>query len=320
MEERNALHVLPKSVNEFDIKCNIENTVDHAVNLSNIQTDSDFRDEVKIATKSFLNKSKQICSSRINQFLHKKLSRLRKDKKIKICSLGKGNGVCIMNSNDYLKKLDTIVHDKNKYTKLDFDINSTDHDICKKAPWIKKEDSIKYYVRTYIRPCVDKFTYKRLMPCGSGPGRMYGMAKQHKQNCPLRPVNSMIGTPEYFLAKWLDAYIKAYLPNEFSINSTKSFIGKLKEQCFSSNDFCVSFDVESLFTNVPLNEVICDIADTMFEHSNPFPVPDSSEAKRLTKSVFKKLLHLCTEGIFCITMLFISKRMAALWVPPWDLH
>ena len=72
----------------------------------------------------------------------------------------------------------------------------------------------------------------------------------------------------------------------------------MKEQCFSSKDFCVSFDVESLFTNVPLEEVIQDIANTMFDISNPFPVPDKPEAKRLTKPTFIKLLRLCTQGIF----------------------
>ena len=162
----------------------------------------------------------------------------------------------------------------------------------------KKEDSIKYYVRTYIKPCVDAFTYRKMMPCGSGPGRMYGMAKQHKAGCPLRPVNSMIGTAEYDLAKWLDSYIKLYLPNDHSINSTKNFIDKLKSHSFSANDVCVSFDVESLFTNVPLLEIINDIADSMYTDSYPFPTPEDSNAKRLTKPVFIKLLRLCTEGIF----------------------
>ena len=225
-------HVLPKQVDEHDVKCKIENTIDQVVNISKVQTDSSFRDEVKAITHSFLNKAKQVCLSRVNQYLHKTLIRLRNDKHIKLCSLDKGNGICILNTEDYYKKLDTIILDEDKFVQLEVDINATNHDVLKKAPWIKKEDSIKYYIRTYIRPIVDGFMYRKLMPCGSGPGRIYGQAKQHKQGCPLRPVNSMIGTPEYELAKWLDAFIKPYIPNEYSINSNKTLLLNLKITCF----------------------------------------------------------------------------------------
>ena len=191
-----------------------------------------------------------------------------------------------------------LVLNQEKFTELDVDLNATLHDDLKQAPWVKKEVSIKYYIRTYIKPIVDSFTYKRLMPCGSGPGRLYGQAKQHKQGCPLRPVNSMIGTPEYHLAKWLDLFIKPFIPNEYSINSTKNFIDKLKGHRFRTSDICVSFDVESLFTNVPLSEVINHIADTLFARGNPFPTPQEKKAKRLSKPIFIKLMALCTEGIF----------------------
>ena len=67
---------------------------------------------------------------------------------------------------------------------------------------------------------------------------------------------------------------------------------------FSPADICVSFDVESLFTNVPLSEIINHIADTLFDCGNPFPMPEKKEDKRLEKSTFIKMMALCTEGIF----------------------
>ena len=168
---------------------------------------------------------------------------------------------------------------------------------------------------------MDAFTYRKMMPCGSGPGRMYGMAKQHKAGCPLRPVNSMIGTAEYDLAKWLDSYIKLYLPNDHSINSTKNFIDKLKSHLFSANGVCVSFDVESLFTNVPQLEIINDIVGSTYTDSYLFPTPEDSNAKRLSKPVFIKLPRLCTEGIFLYKdNIYINKLMAMLWVSPWAPH
>ena len=86
------------------------------------------------------------------------------------------------------------------------------------------------------------------MRCGSVPGKLYGMAKVHKDGCPLRPVNSMIGTAEYQLAKWLDQIIKPYLPDQFCVNSTKGFIDKIRNFLLKSNSIFVSFDVVSLFT------------------------------------------------------------------------
>ena len=48
----------------------------------------------------------------------------------------------------------------------------------------------------------------------------YGTVKVHKPNFPLRPVVSMVNTPEYALAKYLDNMIKPYLPQTRMLKST----------------------------------------------------------------------------------------------------
>ena len=70
--------------------------------------------------------------------MHKTLSDLRKDNNIKVCPLDKGNGVCVMNTVNYFEKLDSIILNEDKFIKIDYDLTSTDHEVCKKAPWIKK--------------------------------------------------------------------------------------------------------------------------------------------------------------------------------------
>ena len=304
LHEHNALyqglkhHILPKKVNEYDVKCNIENTVDKLCNMTGVQTDLDFRDEVKILTTAFLKKSASECQKRSNQSFHRTLNSLKKDTSIKVCRLDKGNGVAILRTDDYYKKLNKIVLDRSKFKYVDFDVNC-DVDLCKSAPWIRKEESIKYYIRTYLSAISSDS--KSLMPTGSGPGRLYGMAKVHKIGCPLRPVNSMLGTAEYKLAKWLDNLIKPHIPDEYTVNSTKNFIQKFQDFDIRDGDFCVSFDVESLFTNVPLSEVIRDICNYFFEHHEDYFRPTSplnKYQKELTKPILSKLLHLCTEGMF----------------------
>ena len=52
-----------------------------------------------------------------------------------------------------------------------------------------------------------------LIPTGSKLGKLYGSIKVHKINDPARPVVSVIGTPEYKLAKFLDSVIKPSIPD-----------------------------------------------------------------------------------------------------------
>ena len=79
----------------------------------------------------------------------------------------------------------------------------------------------------------------------------------------------MVGTPEYELAKFFDKIVKPYIPINYMLESTNDFISKVNRFQFSSNHKLVSFDVTSLFTNVPLNETIRLIADTVYSVENP---------------------------------------------------
>ena len=45
--------------------------------------------------------------------------------------------------------------------------------------------------------------YDRVRPTGSQRPRMYGLPKTHKEDIPLRPILSMIGSSQHELAKWL---------------------------------------------------------------------------------------------------------------------
>ena len=126
-------------------------------------------------------------------------------------------------------------------------------------------------------------------PSGSQPGKLYGLCKAHKQGMPLRPVVSMLNTAEYNLAKFLDGIIKPHLPTQYMLDSTTQFLTKLKQFCFEPTDILVSFDVVSLFTNVPLEQTIKIIADKIYESDNQ---------PKFSKVVFKKLLNIATSGIF----------------------
>ena len=91
-----------------------------------------------------------------------------------------------------------------------------------------------------------------LHPVGSRPGILLGRAKIHKPIKdgvpPFCPILSDIGTPTYKLAKFFVPLLAPLTSNEYTIKD--SFAEELLS--FDSNLVMASFDVESLFTNIPL--------------------------------------------------------------------
>lgn len=142
-----------------------------------------------------------------------------------------------------------------------------------------------------MKPFVDEFVYKNVYPTGSQPGKLYGMVKVHKDGNPVRPVISMINTAEYNLAKWLDSYIKPNIPSQYSVASTDEFLENLKQSVFAPTDTIVSFDVVSLYTNIPLAETINIVVEDLYSEK-------SKKVPPVEKDVFKRLLEIATGGMF----------------------
>ena len=247
---------------------------------------TDFRDEVKGVFRSFIHATKNVCSTRVNQAFHSTVSSLSRNKDIVCCNFDKGNGISVMDTGEYLSKLDSIVNDENKFVRV---LPSTRKNA--RYPTIRRQEILKDLIDKHIKEHVTDEMYKQLVPSGCGPGKLYGTCKVHKPNNPLRPVVSMLRTPEYQLAKYLDSLIKPNIPDKFMLYSTDNFLQKLNKFVIRPGDKSLSFDVVSLFTNVPLNETIRIIADHMYSKKAKFTPPFKKEA-------FVQLMKLTTGGIF----------------------
>ena len=66
---------------------------------------------------------------------------------------------------------------------------------------------------------------------------------------------SSVNTYNYQLAKYLCTLLQPHLPSIYTISDSVSLVQELKT-IDTSNKFMVSFDVVSLFTNIPLKESI----------------------------------------------------------------
>ena len=131
------------------------------------------------------------------------------------------------------------------------------------------------------------------------------MAKIHKKGCSLRPVLSAINTAEYAVCKWLEAQIKPLYRNKWSVNSTQSFVEDLNSIRPSQTDVCVSFDIKSLYTSVPLKEVIDDVTDALYDDEAESVFTSKLNTKKsspqqlnMKKEVFKTFLSKCSKSIF----------------------
>ena len=76
----------------------------------------------------------------------------------------------------------------------------------------------------------------------------------HKKDLAMRPILSATGTYNYPLAKWLDNKLKALSTNSNTITDIFKFVNDLQDVSVKDGSVLVSYDVCSLFTNVPLRQ------------------------------------------------------------------
>ena len=105
---------------------------------------------------------------------------------------------------------------------------------------------------------ISKDEYDKICLEGSRPGTLYGNPKIHKpvvyNLLKFWPILSAINTPGYNLAKFLITILEPLTHNKFTIKDSFSFA---KEITTYDSSLCIaSLDVESLFTNISLNEAI----------------------------------------------------------------
>ena len=133
--------------------------------------------------------------------------------------------------------------------------------------------------------------YQFIRPAGSQRRRMYGLPKTHMPEVPLRPILSMTGSAHHELSKWLASLLEPVLDRYTAhcISDSFTFADYIRKLDGQIDSFMCSFDVSSLFTNVPLDETIAICADTLYN------IPDSQPC--IPKEAFVELLHSATSTV-----------------------
>ena len=126
-------------------------------------------------------------------------------------------------------------------------------------------------VKTDLMP---KWVYDVIRPTGSQRPRRYDLPKTHKEGTPLRPILSMTGLSHHELGKWLAGLLQSVLKRFSSHCISDSFTcAKIMQNLDTDpNVFMFSFDVSSLFTNVPLDETIKICLEALYDQSDSQPL------------------------------------------------
>ena len=128
-------------------------------------------------------------------------------------------------------------------------------------------------------------------PKGSRLAHFYGLPKTHKPRPSMRPILSATGTYNFLLAKLLDERLKPLSINKFTIMDPLKFVEEVRGEKVDAEEILVSYDVTSLFANVPVDETIKILVKRAFKN-NWF---NKTYRLNLKKSDLETLLNLAVK-------------------------
>ena len=170
--------------------------------------------------------------------LHEQLVILKPDK---------GQGIVLINRRDYIKSMESLFADKTKFKVVDHD------------PTITRIGTIQTYINTmFNRNEITDEERKIMRPRGGNRARARGLPKIHKEYDHLpkfRPIIDTIGTPYHGIGTFLKNLLNPLTQNEYTVKDSFDAVNRIRNiptEFFEEGYSHVSFDVESLFTNVPL--------------------------------------------------------------------
>ena len=198
----------------------------------------------------------------------------------------KGGGVVLMKKSDYVDKIEHLFSDRQKFKTIPTDPTPT------------RLNSLQRYLKKLEkREEITEEIYKKIRPMNAQPARAHGLPKTHKEYedlPPFRPVIDTIGSTHYKVGKHLCEILKPLSTNEYTLKDSfdaAERIRNIPETAKNDGYKFVSFDVVSLFTNVPLKRTLDIILNRVYK--------DKLIQTTLKKSTLKKLiLDTCTKTAF----------------------
>ena len=269
--------------------------------LSKLQLPERFQfQDVKVKVRNICHKYYQgFRSSRIFSSVFSKadISALKEwatDKSIIVTKPDKGRGVVILDKSKYVEKMSSVLADRSKFRLVSESVdkpsllNGSLHKIM-----LQVEDKVNRLLdRMKKLSMISKELYSELFVSGSVPGILYGLPKVHKLLVPLRPIFSACGTPTYKLAKYLVSILAPLTVNDYTVKNSFQFVDDIRKLEAKEDMYMVTFDIESLFTNIPVKETIDICIDSLFR--------SCTTVAGITKNFFRQMLEISVLNSYFI--------------------
>ena len=211
-----------------------------------------------------------------------------KNRGLLVFKYDKGNGTLVCSRQQYEDKMNHILEDSSKFEVSNSDIDWNDEESRKKLCNLLKEIISKGELP---KDTID------LLPKGATIPRLYGLPKVHKPDCPFRPILSMVGSVYHKISEFIDkALIKPilHLFTDHSVRNTADFVQHIRNVDIHRGDELISYDVSSLFTNIPVQETIQLICDAWYRGDIE---PPTLGTQPLSEDSLTKLLSQVTQMV-----------------------
>ncbi|KAL9964367.1 hypothetical protein ACROYT_G027998 [Oculina patagonica] len=173
------------------------------------------------------------------------LKSLKEDESIMVLPADKGRASVVMDADTYRTKMSTLI-ENGPYQLLNKDpTDRLTRKLSKELLTLKRNGDLSGAV------------YNKIRPRHKQPPRIYGLPKIHKADIPLRPIVSCVNTFAYDLSAYLANILSPLTGNsDFTVTISAHFVSTISSETILNNEVMVSFDVDSLFTNVPIDGAV----------------------------------------------------------------
>ncbi|XP_062710541.1 uncharacterized protein LOC134288748 [Aedes albopictus] len=168
---------------------------------------------------------------------------LKENPNLVVTKADKGSKTVILDAEEYHSKMQSLLEDESTYKKLP---SNPTNKILRKINGI-----IDMWHRSGY---IDFRIQRKLKESSCNPPRIYGLPKTHKENRPMRPVVSTIGSATYKIARYLSDIIGNVVgKTNFHVRNSFEFADQITGVQTDEGEVLFSLDVVSLYTNVPVD-------------------------------------------------------------------
>ena len=171
----------------------------------------------------------------------------------------KGNGIVVINITEYNLPMKNLFSDQSEFK------------VIQKDPTLTPLKTVQNYVNTMLkRNKISEEEKKQLRPMAAQGGRAHGIPKTHKAYANLPSFRTIIDTtctPYYNNGKFLSSLLQPLTHNDYNLKDSFDAVKRIRSippELFDNGYQFVSFDVQSLFTNVPVKKTINIILDRVY--------------------------------------------------------